>query len=158
MTAPRETRGQEVNAADYPLVAKAPAPEQSRPTTCVHDTKRDDMDLREFNHAKADRAEIEAGAECSGTNPCEDVRVTLAFTVRDREILWDAAAAVGLSAPGASLSDVIDVIGPREDPSVADCIAMLARPAAMPGCELGGYGVDVVEAMHSPAPRASKAA
>jgi hypothetical protein len=94
------------------------------------------MDLREFNPAKIRGARRD--------NPTDGVSVTLSFTIRDRELLWDAAAVAGLSAAGMCLNDVIDVIGPREDPAIAECIAMLAQPASLPGCELAGFEADLI--------------
>jgi hypothetical protein len=96
------------------------------------------VDLREFN-----RAELEAVAGWGQRDQSETVLITVALTVRDGEALWDAAAIKGLSAPGTRLSDLIDVIGPREDPAIAECIAMLAQPAPMPGCELEDFDVEI---------------
>lgn len=67
--------------------------------------------------------------------------VTLALSVDDAGQLWAAAAERALAAPGMTLADVLDTLGPREDPSIADCIAMLTAPAAIPGCTLQGYVV-----------------
>ncbi|PSJ41963.1 hypothetical protein [Allosphingosinicella deserti] len=63
-------------------------------------------------------------------------QVTLTLKVSDVAALWAAAAQRGLAAPGTNPADVFDVIGPREDPSLADCIAMLAGPVSVPGCSL----------------------
>ncbi len=67
--------------------------------------------------------------------------VTLTLTVEDVQALWSAAAERALAAPGMTLGDVLDTIGPREDPSVADCVAMLTAPARIAGCELEGFEV-----------------
>lgn len=72
----------------------------------------------------------------------ETVQVTLAFSIHDREALWEAAAKKGLAAPGMRLADVIDVIGPREDPALAECVAMLAPPASMAGCTLDRFDIE----------------
>jgi hypothetical protein len=82
-----------------------------------------------------------ATAHDFGDTP-EMVQVTFAFSIHDREALWDAAAKKGLSAPGMRLVDVIDVIGPREDPSLAECIAMLVPPASMAGCTLDRFDIE----------------
>ena len=93
------------------------------------------MDPREFDHG--DTAVI-----CKSRPAApEQVRIALTFTVRDREALWDAAAARGLTAPGMDIDDVIDVIGPREDPSIPDCLAMLVQPMSAPGCLLDQFDV-----------------
>ena len=60
----------------------------------------------------------------------------LTLKVSDVTALWAAAERLGLAAPGSTPSDVYDVIGPRADPLLAECIAMLATPALMPGCSL----------------------
>jgi hypothetical protein len=67
--------------------------------------------------------------------------VTLALKVDDAEKLWVAAAERALSSPGMTLADVLDTIGPREDPSIPDCIAMLTAPVDLPGCQLDGFAV-----------------
>lgn len=67
--------------------------------------------------------------------------VTLTLNVEDVRALWSAAAEKALQAPGMTLSDVLDTLGPREDASVADCIAMLAAPAAIAGCVLDDFSV-----------------
>ncbi|WP_213982632.1 hypothetical protein [Sphingomonas sp. dw_22] len=67
--------------------------------------------------------------------------VTLALTVEDARALWSAAADRALSAPGMTIADVLDTIGPREDPSIAECISMLTAPAGIAGCALEGFEV-----------------
>lgn len=69
-------------------------------------------------------------------------QVTLTLKVSDVAALWAAAAQRGLSVPGSTPADVYDVIGPREDPALAECIAMLTAPAAMAGCVLDEFDVD----------------
>lgn len=66
---------------------------------------------------------------------------TLTLTVEDARALWNAAAEKALQAPGMTLSDVLDTIGSREDPSIADCIAMLVSPAGIAGCALDDFAV-----------------
>lgn len=93
------------------------------------------MDPREFDHS--DTGVIHP----ADAKPSGQVRIALTFTVRDREALWDAAASRGLAAPGMIIDDVVDVIGPREDPSIPDCLAMLVQPMAAPGCLLDQFDV-----------------
>lgn len=78
------------------------------------------------------------GPEASGS-----FTVALTLNVADARALWSAAADRALAAPGMTLADVLDTIGPREDPSIADCIAMLTSPGAIAGCALEGF--DIVE-------------
>lgn len=78
------------------------------------------------------------------SSPHRDVpryRVTLSLSVADVGALWSAAAERALATPGATLADVIETLGPREDPSVADCIAMLAMPGAIGGCVAEDFAV-----------------
>ncbi len=70
-----------------------------------------------------------------------ELRIRL--TVDDARALWSAAAERAMAVPGMTLADVLDTIGPREDPAVADCLAMLAAPAPIAGCTLEAF--DVVE-------------
>jgi len=76
------------------------------------------------------------GLETSGS-----YTVSLTLTVDDVRALWSAAADRALAAPGMTLADVLDTIGPREDPSIADCIAMLTSPAGIAGCALEAFEV-----------------
>lgn len=76
-----------------------------------------------------------------GTGVAASYTVSLTLTVEDARALWAAAADRALAAPGMTLADVLDTIGPREDPSIAECIAMLTAPAALPGCALDSYEV-----------------
>jgi hypothetical protein len=78
-----------------------------------------------------------------GSTASASFTVSLTLTVEDARALWSAAADRGLAAPGMTLSDVLDTIGPREDPSIADCIAMLTSPGAIAGCALESF--DVIE-------------
>ncbi|TGX54196.1 hypothetical protein E5A73_08760 [Sphingomonas gei] len=68
--------------------------------------------------------------------------VTLTLNVEDARALWAAAADKALQA-GMTLSDVLDTIGPREDPAIADCIAMLTAPNAIAGCALDEFTVEL---------------
>lgn len=67
--------------------------------------------------------------------------VTVTLRVDDAERLWAAAAERAFASPGMTIADVLDTIGPREDPSIADCIAMLAAPGDMGGCQLDSFAV-----------------
>ena len=67
--------------------------------------------------------------------------VTLTLTLEDSRALWSAAADRALAAPGMTIADVLDTIGPREDPAIAECIAMLTAPAGIAGCTLEDFEV-----------------
>jgi len=74
--------------------------------------------------------------------PQPEYRVSLTLAVNDPQALWAAAAARLLCAPDMTLGDVLDVIGPREDPSMTDCIATMAKPTAIAGCMLDDFWID----------------
>ncbi|WP_052134496.1 hypothetical protein [Sphingomonas sp. 37zxx] len=78
-------------------------------------------------------------------HPQPEYRVNLTIAVRDVEALWVAAAARLLSAPGMTLDDVIDVIGPQQDPAVEECIATVAKPTALPGCIMDDFWIDSMQ-------------
>lgn len=69
-------------------------------------------------------------------------RVNLTIAVSDAQALWAAAAERLLCAPGMTLGGVLDVIGPREDPAIDECIATLAKPFAVPGCIMDDFWID----------------
>lgn len=94
------------------------------------------MDPREFSHAEIGRC------AAGGAEPvAADYRVELRFSVRDARSLWAAAAAKALAIGLMTLEDVEDTLGPCEDPSIDDCIALLAEPGPVPGCTLAGFHV-----------------
>lgn len=82
----------------------------------------------------------DAKTRLAGLQP--QYRISLTLAVTDGRALWSAAAARLLAAPGTTLDDVIEVIGPCEDPSVNDCIATLAKPDTFPGCMLDDFWID----------------
>ena len=96
------------------------------------------MDPREFSHADLSRR---APAVAAVAEPGEEYRVELRFSVRDARSLWAAAAAKAMSVGLLTIEDVEDTLGPCDDPSVADCLAMLAEPAALAGCKLEDFSV-----------------
>lgn len=67
--------------------------------------------------------------------------VTLTLTVENPRDLWSAAADRAMAAPGMVLSDVLDTIGPREDPAISECLSMLTAPKAIPGCTLEDFEI-----------------
>ncbi|MEO8723664.1 MAG: hypothetical protein ABI395_09115, partial [Sphingobium sp.] len=67
--------------------------------------------------------------------------VTIALSVRDVDLLWRMAATHALSIAGLEQEDVEDVIGVLEDPSIADCLAMLLVPKPVAGCVITSFSV-----------------
>ncbi|CAN5542917.1 hypothetical protein BH10PSE14_BH10PSE14_13860 [soil metagenome] len=96
------------------------------------------MDFENIVHDQAPRLEAR-------TRPQPEFRISLTLAVTDAQALWTAAAAKLLSSPGMSLDDVLDVIGPREDPSITDCVALMAKPIALPGCVLDDFWIDSLQ-------------
>jgi hypothetical protein len=82
--------------------------------------------------------------EAVSPNNGSSFRVALSITVDDAQALWNAAADRALSAPGITIADVLDTIGPREDPAILECISMLTAPGCIPGCALESYQIDEV--------------
>lgn len=98
------------------------------------------MDPREFRRSHAFRLLTLEDAE---DVPCPpEVRVSFTLSVKDATALWHAAAARAIAMSGTELDDVIEMLGPREDPSIADCVAMLTVPSAIRGCDLEDFQID----------------
>jgi len=70
------------------------------------------------------------------------VTVALRIEVTDPAALWSAAAARALAAPGTTINDVIDTLGPREDPHIGDCLLMLMLPGSIDGAVVTGVQVE----------------
>jgi hypothetical protein len=64
--------------------------------------------------------------------------IALSLQVGSAEMLWDQAAAKAMTALEMSLDDVIDMIGPREDAQVEDCLMLLLQPSVA-GCTLRSF-------------------
>ena len=73
-----------------------------------------------------------------------EYRISVTLSVGNVGRLWAAAAAKALGMPDMTLEDVLDLLGPREDPEIAECLAMLTAPAAVAGCALGDFSVERV--------------
>lgn len=72
------------------------------------------------------------GASASGAH--QEYWFSLRLRVDAPAQLWQAAALRCLSQTDLSREEVEDLIGPIEDPSIADCLMMLALPERLPGC------------------------
>lgn len=55
--------------------------------------------------------------------------------VDDAVALWDAAAVKARTYPDMTEETVVEMIGPREDPEILDCLLLLVQPS-LPGCEV----------------------
>lgn len=66
--------------------------------------------------------------------------LSVTLKVEDGRALWSAAVRRALAA-GMDMSDVVEVIGPAEEPSIGDCIALLLDPSALAGCDVEAFEV-----------------
>lgn len=71
----------------------------------------------------------------------ERYEVSMRLAVRDPARLWRTAAARALRLGNCTQEDVEDMFGPMEDPSIADCIAMLIGPGDLAGCRFEEFSV-----------------
>jgi hypothetical protein len=78
----------------------------------------------------------------AGVSQGHRYRISIAVDVINARALWNAALSRGLMAPGATFEDVVDTIGPCDDPAIADCLAMLALPADLKGCSVEDFAID----------------
>lgn len=70
---------------------------------------------------------------------------TLKLRVECPNALWKAAANHCTSIFDYSKDDLIDLIGPSEDPSIEDCLMVLALPAKMAGCTMLSTAMGMAE-------------
>lgn len=86
----------------------------------------------------------------SGTAPASGAQQEYWFSLKLRvdsaSQLWQAAALRCLSQADLSQDEVEDLIGPADDPSIADCLMLLALPERLPGCARLDTALHPVEA------------
>jgi hypothetical protein len=63
----------------------------------------------------------------------QDYIFTIRISVEDAGLLWRTAAAHLLSAGVEGEEELTELIGPYEDPEIADCISLLLGPQQLPG-------------------------
>mgnify|MGYP000851834540 FL=1 len=77
--------------------------------------------------------------EARGSQPLEcadsgqDYMFTIRVSVDDKDLLWRTAAAHLLSAGIEGEEELIELIGPCEDPEIAECLSLLLGPRQLPG-------------------------
>ncbi len=71
-----------------------------------------------------------------------EFHINLTLSVTDPEALWIAAAGRLLDVPEATLEDVYELIGPREDPSISDCIVVMAKPHSFAGVAMDDFWIE----------------
>lgn len=82
------------------------------------------------------------GAITESKKSSEQYHVTLAISVDNAAALWTAAAEICARDAGMSPDEVDESIGPREDPSIADCLTMLALPTRLAGCQIIDFSLE----------------
>lgn len=65
-----------------------------------------------------------------------EFQFTLNLRVDSQEALWRAAAKHCRLSSAMPVDDIIDLIGPVEDPSIEECLLVLALPTRIAGCEM----------------------
>lgn len=76
-----------------------------------------------------------------------EIQLVLTFSVDDAERLWDAAALRCTQVSDElTLADIIETIGPREDPSLEDCIKILTLAPGLAGCTISSILVRQAQA------------
>ncbi len=64
----------------------------------------------------------------------DEFKFSLRLRVEHPALLWQAAARLCLADPSLSGDDIEELIGPREDPSISDCLMVLTLSQTLPGC------------------------
>lgn len=72
---------------------------------------------------------------------CEDYNLTLSLCVRDRQQLWRMALARALEYENLDQDDIEEMIGPIEDPQLADCLTLLLMPQHVAGTVITGIAI-----------------
>lgn len=67
--------------------------------------------------------------------------LTVKLSVEDVSALWDLVARRCRDEGGLSPEDIAETIGPREDPSIEDCLLMAALPTRIDGCTMLDVGL-----------------
>lgn len=84
--------------------------------------------------------------QVDGRVTSDSYEVVMRLSVEDSALLWRAAAARAFTCMECTDLDVEDMLGPREDPSVADCLAMLVGPHDLDGCRFDAFSIVPVAA------------
>jgi len=74
--------------------------------------------------------------------PVMEFEFRLKLRVECPAALWQAAARHCGSHIDASIDDIAELIGPAEDPSIADCLMALALPARIAGCTMTNVSIE----------------
>lgn len=74
--------------------------------------------------------------------PVKEFEFRLKLRVECPATLWHAAARHCGSRIDPSIDDISELIGPLEDPSIADCLMALALPDRIAGCTMTNVFLD----------------
>ena len=74
--------------------------------------------------------------------PVKEFEFRLTVRVECPTTLWHAAARHFGDRFDASIEDISELIGPPEDPSIADCLMALALPDRIAGCTMTNVVLD----------------
>lgn len=74
------------------------------------------------------------GDAAQATGAPQEFWFSLKLRVDSPTQLWQAAALRCMSQSDLTPDEVEELIGPIHDPSIADCLMMLALPERLPGC------------------------
>jgi len=74
--------------------------------------------------------------------PAREFEFRLKLRVECPATLWQAAARLCGGRIDPSIDDISELIGPPEDPSIADCLMALALPDRIAGCTLTNVFLD----------------
>lgn len=86
----------------------------------------------------------ETAVVTAGT-PATQFEFRLKLRVENPAALWQAAArrcGSGIDPSFDDIDDIVDLIGPPEDPSIADCLMVLALPDRIAGCTMTSVFLD----------------
>ncbi|MBR0550931.1 hypothetical protein [Stakelama marina] len=80
----------------------------------------------------------------AGASSIREFSVSMRLSLADVGALWAVAADKLMQSGDLDMDDVIDVIGPQEDPSLADCLAVVVGPVPPAGCEVRDFSIEEV--------------
>lgn len=97
-------------------------------------------------HTKEVLMGVCVGSGAIGTNTDNkklkaEYHIFLKVAVESVSELWQAAALSCVRNNDLTDADIADTIGPCEDPSIEDCLAMLALPDSIAGCRMIDFGL-----------------
>lgn len=68
-------------------------------------------------------------------------KVVIRIRVENAGLLWRMATARALAFGDLSHEEIEEMLGPAQDPSIGDCVAMLLAPRAIAGCSFEDFAI-----------------